>query len=102
MERLKQQLDNPIKLNDLNKPNATQYSQQKNVSQIDNSKKDNDEITQLRNDLGDTSEPISMQDLNQRLSNNNIFKTDTEKRMEHLKQQLDNPKYIDLDKIPKR
>lgn len=102
MERLKQQLDNPIKLNDLNTPNTTQYSQQKNASQIDNSKKDNDEITQLRNDLGDTSEPISMQDLNQRLSNNNIFKTDTEKRMEHLKQQLDNPKYIDLDKIPKR
>ena len=31
-----------------------------------------------------------------------LYKTDTEKNMERLRQQLNNPRKIDLSKIPKR
>ena len=59
-------------------------------------------------------EPISIRDLqnmlvkrnqnlnNQTNSNNDLYKTDTERRMDRLRQQLDNPLKIDLSKIPKR
>ena len=39
---------------------------------------------------------------NQTNSNNDLYKTDTEKRMDRLRQQLDNPLKIDLSKIPRR
>ena len=132
MERLKQQLDNPITLDDLKKQDDVQIhtpeiSQTTNTTdndvfktdtelgmerlrqQLQNPKyldqyRDKNELDDLHQKLGDISEPISMQDLNQRLSTNDdsLFKTPTEDAMNKLKQQLQNPKYIDLNKIPKR
>ena len=87
MERLKQQLENPRKI-DLNKL----PSQRK-------------EIEDLRKRLGDTSKPIKMDDLNNRLSakpEKEPYKSPTERNMEKLRQQLENPKKIDLSKLPKR
>ena len=99
---MKQQLNNPKYIKDIN-PNYEK------------------EINRLRDKLGDTTEPISYSDLTQRLSNNDsvkndssisgpklrknepeVYKTDTEKGMDKLKQQLNNPKKIDLSRIPKR
>lgn len=89
MERLRQQLDNPTYISDLR------------------DKKTND-LEQLRNKLGDTSKPIPFKELQDRLSDDSekkeddVYKTDTEKNMEKLRQQLNNPKYIDLSQLPKR
>ena len=89
MERLRQQLDNPTYISDLR------------------DKKTND-LEQLRNKLGDTSKPIPFKELQDRLSDDSekkeddVYKTDTEKNMEKLRQQLNNPKYIDLSRLPKR
>lgn len=89
MERLRQQLDNPTYISDLR------------------DKKTND-LEQLRNKLGDTSKPIPFKELQDRLSDDSekkeddVYKTDTEKNMEKLRQQLNNPRYIDLSKLPKR
>ena len=85
MERLRQQLDNPTYISDLR------------------DKKTND-LEQLRNKLGDTSKPIPFKELQDRLSDDSekkeddVYKTDTEKNMEKLRQQLNNPKYIDLSR----
>lgn len=38
------------------------------------------------------SKPISVNDIHGRMNNNDVFKTDTEKRMDRLRQQLDNQK----------
>ena len=80
---------------------------------IDNVKDTDDELTQFRDKLGDTSEPIRFADLKQRLSNNNVeqnkqnelpqWKKDVYDRFEPLRKQLENnPRKIDLSKIPKR
>ena len=62
------------------------------------------ELADLRQRLGDTSKPISMKDLNSRLSGKTEqpYRTDTERGMERLRQQLENPRKIDLSKMPKR
>jgi hypothetical protein len=126
MERLKQQLTNPITLKDLEKQKSGSNISQQNLNtsneddifktdteknmerlkqQLENPRyiddyRDNNELEKLRQKLGDTTEPMSMDDFNKRLSNeDDILKTDTEKNMERLKQQLENPRYIDLDKI---
>ena len=85
MERLRQQLNNPTYISDLQSKNS--------------------DIEKLSQQLGDTSEPIKMGDLQQRLSQepkSDIYKTDTERGMERLHQQLQNPKKIDLTSVPKR
>ena len=91
MERLRQQLQNPKKI----------------------------DLDKLRSKLGDTSKPIKYSDLVKRVKglNNNetpdndrdnksssteLYKTDTERGMERLRQQLQNPKKIDLDKLRRR
>lgn len=81
--------------------------------QTDNSK----ELQQISNTFSDTKDkPISFTDFNNRLSNqqqqnsksqqqpktDDVYKTDTERAMERLRQQLNNPRKIDLSKIPKR
>jgi hypothetical protein len=45
-----------------------------------------------------------MKDLNNRLADKSEepYRTDTERNMEKLRQQLENPKKIDLSKMPKR
>lgn len=126
MERLKQQLNNPIKLSDLKTKQAfIDKNKTKNIDttgpkqktepskNIDNVQDTNDELTQFRDKLGDTSEPIRFADLKQRLSNNNVeqnkqnelpqWKKDVYDRFEPLRKQLENnPRKIDLSKIPKR
>ncbi len=144
MERLRNQLNNPIKITDLmkngkfvtfkdknNGPKTKPAKKEPEVyktdtergmenlrKQLDNPKyihdvnpKYNDDISNLRKNLGDTSSPISIKDLKDKLSPNNgpktkpakkepeVYKTDTERGMENLRKQLDNPKYIDLSKI---
>lgn len=88
LENLKQQLQNPRKID---------------LSQFN--KKDVDD---LRSKLGDTSEPITKQDLEQRLSEPakpqepDVYKTDTERGLEQLRNQLKNPRKIDLSRISRR
>ena len=93
LERLKQQLQNPKKI-DLDKLTPKNKPSQE----------DEKELADLRNKLGDTSQPIKMKDLNNRLAGKSEgpYRTDTERNMEKLRQQLENPKKIDLSKIPKR
>ena len=92
MERLRQQLQNPKKI----------------------------DLDKLRSKLGDTSKPIKYSDLVKRvkgINNDEIpdnsqtidkssstepYRTDTERGMERLRQQLQNPKKIDLDKLRRR
>ena len=92
MERLRQQLQNPKKI----------------------------DLDKLRSKLGDTSKPIKYSDLVKRVkglnndetpdnsqtinksSSTELYKTDTERGMERLRQQLQNPKKIDLDKLRRR
>ena len=94
LERLRQQLQNPRKI-DLNpKPQPKPVQQ---TSAPTNQEPSEEELQNLRTKLGDTSQPIPVNDLKSRL-----FKTDTERGLENLKQQLQNAKKIDLTKIPKR
>jgi hypothetical protein len=93
MERLRQQLENPkkIDLDQFNKkPSKTPEEKQK-------------ELDKLRKTLSD--KPISLADLNKKMQEpdeSELYKTDTERGMERLRQQLENPKKIDLNNIPKR
>lgn len=147
MERLKRQLDNPIKLSDIKTKNgfkdltepqgaqngpklkadtkpkddvyktdterglANLKKQLENPKYIDSLRDKKDDIRQLRDKLGDTSKPIPYEDLKQRLmpqekgkeeEKDDIYKTDTERNMANLKKQLDNPRYVDLTKVPRR
>lgn len=89
MERLKQQLQNPRKID---------------LDALSNRKPEK-EIEDLRSKLGDTSNPIKMKDLNDRLSakpKEEPYKTPTERGLDNLRKQLENPKKIDLSKLPKR
>lgn len=86
MERLRQQLDNPQKID---------------LSQFEKNK----DIENLRQKLGDTNDVITVNDLNQKLANNtnadntDVYKTDTERGLEKLRQQLENPTKIDLSQF---
>lgn len=91
MERLRQQLDNPIKLSDLKLKNGFKQvsnSHEKSETEYGPKLKSNDEK--------------NIQKQSNNASTDDVYKTDTEKRMERLRQQLDNPTKIDLDKIPKK
>ena len=94
--------------------------------QLENPKKI--DLDTLRNRLGDTSKPIKYADLVKRMSqendnsdsgskeseeiqqnaetssknSDNLYKTDTERNMERLKQQLNNPKKINLSQFSKQ
>lgn len=87
IENLKKQLENPRKL----------------------------DLDTLRDRLGDTSKPIKYADLVKKMSqdsetndnidkNNtvNLYKTDTERNMENLKKQLENPRKVDISQFSKR
>ena len=84
MERLRQQLNNPIKLSDI---------------------KDGNNFKQIQNKEIENSGPKTKQDIKKPSSQTNLFKTDTEIGMERLRQQLNNPRKIDLtqfERKPKR
>lgn len=74
MERLRQQVNNPIKLSDIKTNDA--------FKQLGKNQKDNEK-----------PEPKTKED---------VYKTDTEIGMERLKQQLQNPKKIDLSKFERK
>lgn len=146
MDRLRQQLDSPINIRDLQKPSPVKpkepelktdqgvyktptergmeslKAQLANPRKIDLSKfskpKISDdsekEIQNLRNRLGDTSDRINIGDLNKRLSQtpkepelkgdtkDDVYRTDTERGMDSLRDNIANATKIDLSKIPTR
>ena len=100
MDRLRQQLQNPQKID------LTQF-QRKPKSQQEKEK----DLQKLRQTLSD--KPISLSDFNKKMkeetpqepstqNQQEIYKTDTERGMDRLRQQLQNPQKIDLSRIPKR
>lgn len=119
IENLRKQLENP-KTIDLSQFNNR--GQRKKLPTQQN--KANAEYEKLRQQLGDTSgKRMTMADLNRRLtqqpqqqqptsvqkpvqsqtnSQPDIYRTPTEQGLDRLRQQLDNPRKIDLSKIPKR
>ena len=118
MERLKQQLNNPIKLSDIKtKQGFRQYDTNNSVKTKSGPRQKSEPTSSDKTNNTQSNqqpEPISIRDLqnmlvkrNQNLndqtsSNNDLYKTDTERRMDRLRQQLDNPLKIDLSKIPRR
>lgn len=146
MDRLRQQLDSPINIRDLQKPSPVKpkepelktdqgvyktptergmeslKAQLANPRKIDLSKfskpKTSDdsekEMQNLRNRLGDTSDRINIGDLNKRLSqtpkepelkdntNDDVYRTDTERGLDRLRDNIANATKIDLSKIPTR
>ena len=144
MDRLRQQLDNPINIRDLQKPSPvkpkepelktdqgvyktpTERGMESLKAQLANPRKidlskfskpktvgDNEkEMQDLRNRLGDTSDRINIGDLNKRLSQtpkepelkgdtkDDIYRTDTERGMDSLRDNIANATKIDLSKIP--
>lgn len=96
MEKLLQQVRNPKKI-DLSKFDTKTKSE-------DLKEPEKSEIENIEQQL-DTEKPITLGDLNKKLKKKEepeTYKTDTEKNMERLRQQLNNPRKIDLSKIPKR
>lgn len=126
IQRSREQIDNPITMKDLaQKPKAPQEPKLKQntqpqtkeptepkadgpVGSVNNPQSQEtpseEELTDLRNKLGDTSDRINIGDLNNRLSgkDDNLYKTDTERGMEELRQKIANASKIDLSKIPRR
>lgn len=92
MNRLQQQLDNPVYVSDLKTKNSFDDLDKKN----DNSK--NLPGAKVKDNIPSKSE-IKPNNVNQVFTNdknvNNLYKTDTEQNMEKLKQQINNPQYID-------
>ena len=124
MEKLRKQLENPIKLSDIKTKNGfkqiSNNDQQKpspSVSPRDRLSKRVAELSpknssqQLKDKLSTMQgKNMTMSDLNNILSQNDkkeqnsqdLYKTPTELGMDRLRQQLNNPRKIDLSKIPKR
>jgi nucleoid DNA-binding protein len=80
MDYLRQQLDNPQKI-DLSK-----IGKQQNVKQANPT----------------AQQPMTRQGVGQQYANKPFRKTDTENAMDYLRKQLDNPEKIDLNKVPKK
>lgn len=110
MERLRQQLDNPITLSDIKtKQGFRQYNN--NTEKTQSGPKQKSQSADSSNN-SQQPEPINIRDLqrilqqrNKSINNqqdNDVFKTDTEKGVERLRQQLDNPVKIDLNQIPRK
>ena len=89
MERLRQQLQNPIKLSDIKTKNGF-----KNLD-IPSS---NDTGPKMK----EPTKTVNGNDRDDKSSSTELYKTDTERGMERLRQQLQNPKKIDLDKLRRR
>ena len=102
MERLRQQLNNPKKID------LSQFDRKPRQKTPEEQKK---ELEKLRQTLKD-NENITLSDLNKKMNEPEkvettteqpeLFKTDTERNMERLRQQLQNPQKIDLSRIPKK
>ena len=98
MERLRQQVENPRKID------LSQFEPKNKKQEKENPQTDNERINNLLKQI-DTEKPITLGDLNKKLKKQEepeVYKTDTEKNMERLRQQMNNPQKIDLSRIPKR
>lgn len=111
MERLRQQLDNPITLSDIKtKQGFRQYNNDNTLKTQSGPKQKSQSVD--NSDNIQQPEPINIRDLqrilqqrNRTINNqqdNDVFKTDTEKGVERLRRQLDNPVKIDLNQIPRK
>lgn len=114
MERTRQQLDNPINVNNLNKPTPnppkepelkdeepkeddvyktpTERGMEKLRKQLDNPRK-----IELPQEEEPQEEPQQEEP-----EEDNLYKTDTERKMEQLRKNVANASKIDLSKIPKK
>lgn len=93
MDRLKQQLKSPITLSDIKTMNGFKGATNTKSNETGPKKKD----------VSTDTEPIKDTSLNTTSNqSDNIYKTDTERRMERLRQQMQNPRKIDLDKLRRK
>jgi hypothetical protein len=104
MEKLRQQLQNPKKID------LSQFEKKPQQKSKEEKQKDLDKLRDVLKD----KQQMSLSDLNARMKEtpkdtqkpselkDDLFKTDTEKGMENLRQQLQNPRKIDLSRIPRR
>lgn len=104
MDRLRRQLNNPMTIDDLRRYNSQQSdpSKIKAVPNTPKMKDDSDKVKSMEDRFGDISQPISVADLRQRLNpqaKDGTYRTDTERGMDRLRQQLDNPTKIDLSRF---
>lgn len=106
MERLRQQLKNPIKLSDIKtKQGFRTYNNNMQPQNGPKTKGTDDNVDVSNYNSNDMIQQTGSQNVS---GNNNgqksteLYKTDTERGMENLRKQLENPRYIDLSKIPRR
>ena len=104
MDRLKQQLANPTKI-DLSK------FEKKPPQEKEPSKEDSKKIEQAREKIRNIGDTIKKGDLEKMLDEpqtpteepkSDVYRTETERGMDDLKNKLQNARKIDLSKIPKR
>ena len=107
MERTRQQLNNPINVNNLNKPkpNPPKEPELKDEEPKDDVYKtpterepDKQQKVELPDETGQEQEEPQSEEPQE----DNLYKTDTERKMEQLRQNVANANKIDLSKIPKR
>lgn len=109
MARLKQQLDNPIKLSDIKTKQGFKQYNDNNTQKAPSGPRMKHDITSTPDNTKDRNvnnmpQPTNADNVttNAQNNNNDVFKTDTERSIERLRQQLQNPRKIDLSKIPRR
>lgn len=117
IEKLRKQLDKPITLDDLiGKKNVEPQVDKGETTPTPTTHgpKTKDEISkpevntsqdtsQPNNDNNQQSNTMSYPEFTKRLRDGeDLFKTDTERKIDNLRKQLDNPRKIDLSNIPKR
>lgn len=97
IQSLRKQVEKPVMLKDLlpNKQNDNTQTKQDNGPKLkDTSKENNKDVA---------NNTMTYDKLQQKLRNGeDLFKTDTERGLDKLQQQLKNPQKIDLSSIPKR
>lgn len=99
MERTRQQLNNPINVNNLNKP--TPNPPKEPELKDEEPKQDVYKTPQERR--GETETPQTQQQAPaEEPQEDNLFRTDTERKMEQLRKNVENADKIDLSQIPKR
>lgn len=103
--RTKQQIDNPININNLNKPKQNPPKEPK--LKDEEPKTDTYKTPQERNadNLRNQPEPAPQQQEEPHVeepTQDDVYRTDTERGMEELRNKIANASKIDLSKIPKR
>lgn len=99
MERTRQQLDNPINVNNLNKPKPNPPKE----PELKDEEPKNDTYKTPAERRGETikQEPQQQEPVEEP-EKDDVYKTDTERKMEQLRKNVENADKIDLSKIPQR